>query len=155
MEDHLKALGLLVYLAAIKKSYLGNSKDIEANAQALEALRQALSKEYLCMISHCDSAFAVWSTLTSPAPQTTKYVEEESSGDESDQPCYMVQGNDSLEVISKTQLDDSARSLGDDYMDADTLNEELFIVCENLLEKYQLLKKKSFGLKEENKDLSS
>ena len=36
-------------------------------------------------------------------------------------------------------------------MDVDALNEELSIVCENLLEKYKLLKKKSFALKEENK----
>ena len=81
--------------------------------------------------------------LTSPKFQTTKYVEEESSGDESEQAYYMVQGNDSLEVNSNTQLD-SASSPGDDYIDADALNEELSIVCENLLEKYQVLKKKSF-----------
>ena len=48
----------------------------------------------------------------------------------------MVQGNDSLEVNSETQLDDSASSSGDDYVDADALNEELSLVCENLLEKY-------------------
>ena len=58
------------------------------------------------MISHCDSTFVVWNTLTSLALQTTKYVEEESSGGESEH-CYMVQGNDSLEVHSETQLDDS------------------------------------------------
>ena len=46
-------------------------------------------------------------------------MEEESSGDESDQPCYMVQGNDSLEVHSETQLDDSASSSDGDYIDAD------------------------------------
>jgi len=40
-------------------------------------------------------------------------------------------------------------------MDADGLNKELSIVCENLLKKYQVLKKKSFALKEENKCLSS
>ena len=65
-------------------------------------LRQTFSKKYLSMVSHCDSAFAVWSTLTSPALQTPKYVEDESSGNESDQACYMVQGNDSLEVNSDT-----------------------------------------------------
>ena len=90
------------------------------------------------MISHCDFAFALWNTLTSPKLQM-KYVEEKSSGDESDQHCYMIQGNDSLEVNSDTQLDDSASSSGDDYIDADALNEELFIVCEE----------------EENKNLSS
>ena len=81
-------------------------------------------------------------------------MEKESSG-ESEQACYMVQGNDSLEVNSETQLDDSASSSGDDYVDADTLNEELSIVCENLLQKYQLLKKKTFKLNNENEDLIS
>ena len=67
MSMYLKILGMQVYLATTKKSYLGNNKHLEANAQALETLRQALSKEYLSMVSHCDSAFAVWNTLTSPA----------------------------------------------------------------------------------------
>ena len=40
-------------------------------------------------------------------------------------------------------------------MDADVLNEELSIVCENLLSKYQVLKKKSLELKEENRNLFS
>ena len=39
ISAYLKALGLHVFLAAIKKSYLGNSNHIEANTQALEALR--------------------------------------------------------------------------------------------------------------------
>ena len=59
ISAYLKALGLHVYLATTRKSYLGNNKHIKANAQALQALRQALSKEYLCMVSHCDSAFKV------------------------------------------------------------------------------------------------
>ena len=67
----------------------------------------------------------------------------------------MVQGNDSLEVQSKTHLDDCASSSGDDYIDVDTLNEELSIICENLLAKYKVLKKKSLKIKEENKDLFS
>ena len=92
-----------VYLATTKKSYIGNNKHIEANAQALEALRRTLSKDYLMMVSHYNSAFAVWNTLTSPEFQTTKYVEKESSGEESEQACYMIQGNDSLEVNSDTQ----------------------------------------------------
>ena len=119
-----------VFLAATKKSYLGNSKHIEANTQALKALRTTLNKEYLMMISHCDSAFTVWNTLTSLALQTPNIMEEESSGGESEQHCYMVQENDSLEVNSETQLDDCASSSDDDYVDADTLNEELFIVCD-------------------------
>ena len=56
----------------------------------------------------------------------------------------MVQGNDSLEVNSDTHLDECASSsCSDDYVDVDALHEELSFVCENLLEKYQLLKKKN------------
>ena len=72
-----------------------------------------------------------------------------------EQTYYIVQGNDYLEVNSETHLDDCANSSGDDHMDVDALNEELSIFCENLLEKYKLLKKRSFALKEENKNLSS
>ena len=82
-------------------------------------------------------------------------MEKESSKDESEQRCYMVQGNDSLEVHSETQLDYYASSSGDDIIDADALNEELSIVYEKLLEKYKALKKKSFRLNKENKDLFS
>ena len=121
----------------------------------MHALRQTLSKENLSLISYCDSTFIVWNTLTSLKLQTTNYVEKESSGEESEQACYMVQANDSLEVHSETQLNDSASSSCDDHIDADALNEELSIVCENLLEKYQLLKKKTFKIKEKNKDLFS
>ena len=95
---YLKTIGLYVFLAATKKSYLGNSKHIEANARALTALRSTLNKEYLCLVSHCHSGFIVWNT-TSPALQKTNHVEMESSKDESEQRCYMVQGNNSLEVI--------------------------------------------------------
>ena len=38
MSMYLKTLGMHVYLATTKESYLGNSKHIEANAQALEDL---------------------------------------------------------------------------------------------------------------------
>ena len=44
MSMYLKTLGMHVYLAATKKSYLGNSKHIKTNAQALEALRCTLTK---------------------------------------------------------------------------------------------------------------
>ena len=45
MSWHLKSIGWKVYLTITKKSYLDNDKHIEANAQALEALRHTLSKE--------------------------------------------------------------------------------------------------------------
>ena len=87
MSMYLKTLGLHVFLTATKKSYLGYSKHIEANAQALTTLRSTLNKEYLMMVFNCDSAFAVWNTLTSPALQKTNHVEMESSGGESEQHC--------------------------------------------------------------------
>ena len=59
MSAYLKILRLHVYLATIKKSYIGNDKYLGANVQTLEALKQTLSKEYLSIVSHCDSAFAV------------------------------------------------------------------------------------------------
>jgi len=140
MSSYLKALELHIYLATTKKSYFDNNKYSEANAQALIALRQSLSKEHLSMISHCDFAFAVWNTLTSHKEQTTNVLEKESIVDESNQACFIVQGNDSLEVISDTHLDDSASSsIDDNAMDAHALNEELSIFCENLLSKYKAL----------------
>ena len=45
-----------------------------------------------------------------------KYVEEESSRDESDQPYYMVQENESLEVNTDTLLVDDTSSSCDDYL---------------------------------------
>ena len=81
MSMYLKILGLHVFLAATKKSYLDNSKHIEANAQTLEALRSTLNKEYLMMVSNCDSTFAVWNMLTSSKLQTPTIVEDESSGE--------------------------------------------------------------------------
>ena len=39
MSAYLKVLGLHVYLATTKKSYFGNDKYLEANTQAIDALR--------------------------------------------------------------------------------------------------------------------
>ena len=59
MSAYLKALRLHVYLATTKKSHFGNDKYLGANAQAINALKQTLSKEQLFIISHYDSAFIV------------------------------------------------------------------------------------------------
>ena len=42
MSAYLKTLGLYVYFAITKKSYVGNDKYLGANAQALEALKHTL-----------------------------------------------------------------------------------------------------------------
>ena len=59
MSTYLKSLGLHVYLATTKKSYLDNAKYIEVNTQALESLRHTLNKNNLSIVSHCDFAFTV------------------------------------------------------------------------------------------------
>jgi len=54
----------------------------------------------------------------------TNKIEREFSGDESDQAYFMVQGNDSLKIISDTQLDNSASySYDENNLDAHALNE--------------------------------
>ena len=92
MSMYLKTLGLHVFLAATKKCYLGNCIHIGANAQALEAIRSTLSKEYLLHVSNIDSAFAVWNMLTTTTTTSELQLQiqpEESSG-ESDSQCFMV-----------------------------------------------------------------
>ena len=80
----------------------------------------------MSIISHFDSAFAVWNTLISHKEQASNISERESIGDESDQACYMVQENDSLEVTLDSHLDDCTSSFNNDNaMDAYVLNEEL------------------------------
>ena len=44
MNAYLKSLGLYVYLATAKKSYVGNDKYLEANAQAMDAIKKNLAK---------------------------------------------------------------------------------------------------------------
>ena len=106
MSCYLKILGLHVFLAATKKCYLGNRIHIWANAQALEAIRSTLSREHLLLVSNIDSAFAVWNLLTTTTTSKLQLpIQPEESSGESESQCFMIQGNDSLEVQSETQLD--------------------------------------------------
>ena len=108
-------------------------------------------------VSNLDSAFAVWNKLTTTTTSKLQLqIQPEESSGESDSQCYTVQGNDSLEVHSETHLDDDGdASSSNDYIDAHALNEELSIVCEKLIEKYNILKKKTCALNKENEKLSS
>ena len=114
-----------VFLAATKRCYLGDRNHIGANAQALEAIRSTLSKDYLIRVSNFDSAFAVWNLLTTTITTSELQLSiqpEESSG-ESESQCFMVQGNDSLEVQSESLLDaNDASSSCDDIVDPHALN---------------------------------
>ena len=74
---YLKTLGLHVYLAITKESFPNDSKHIETNAQALEAIRSTLNKDYLMLVSNFDSVFAVWNKLTSSELQMPNIMEDE------------------------------------------------------------------------------
>ena len=107
-------------------------------------------------VSNIDSAFVVWNKLTTTNTSKLQLpIQPEESSGESDSQCFMVQGNDSLEVHSETHLDDNddCASSSNDYVDPHALNEELSLVCEKLIEKYNILKKKSLGINNENKNL--
>ena len=140
MSCHLKTLGHKVYHFTTKESYPNDSKHRKANALAFKTLRASLDKDLLYVFAHYDSAFAVWSILTSP--ELSKIIDKmrRSRRDKSDEHYFMVQGNDSLEVQSETQLDASSSSYCNECMDAQALNDELAKNCENLISKYKLLK---------------
>ena len=76
MSAYLKTLGLHVYLATTKKSYVDNGKNLEANTQAMEALRHTLSKDDFSLISHHDSAFAVWNIFDLSRATNDKFYRE-------------------------------------------------------------------------------
>ena len=133
MSSYFKALGLHVYLVTTKKSYIENGKYLETNAQAMIALKQTLNNDYLSKVANCDFTFVVWNTLISLEEQASNYMERESSEDGSNQTYFIVQGNDSLQVILEFNLDDCASTSNDnDSIDAHMLNNELALFCEDL-----------------------
>ena len=78
MSMYLKGLGIHVYLAAIKDSYVNNIKYIEANSKAIHALKSALNDEYLFRVSNIDSAFVVWNIITSLGEKDLYYAGSDS-----------------------------------------------------------------------------
>ena len=100
MSLYLKALGIHVYFATIKDAYCLNGKHLDANTKVIHALKSTLNDEYLSMVSNFDSAFVVWNTLVSLDEQKQYYAGSDSD-DRSDASniCYMVQRDNSLEVI--------------------------------------------------------
>jgi len=62
---YLKTLGIHVYLAKIKESYIVNGKYHEANIEAIHALKLTLNDDYLFRVSNFVSAFIVRNTLSS------------------------------------------------------------------------------------------
>ena len=74
MSSYLKALDYIFILPPPRNHILkmANDKYLEDNVQALIVLRKPLSKEQLSMVSHCDSTFTVWNTLSSLKEQPSK-----------------------------------------------------------------------------------
>jgi len=137
MSMYLKALGIHVYLATIKDSYINDSKYIEANAKALHVLKSTLNDDYLSRVSNIDSAFVVWNTLTSLGEKDLYYAGSDSDvGSDTSNKCYMVQGDNPLEVTTESEVDDNDMSY-----------DELSTFCKLLLEKYDMMKKENKNLK--------
>ena len=91
MSLYLKALGIHVYLAITKDSYVNNSKNNEANAKALHALRSTLNDAYLSRVANLDLAFVVWNTLISLGENEQYYAGSDSDvGSDASNLCYMV-----------------------------------------------------------------
>ena len=109
---YLKALDIYVYLATIKNSYFVNGKHLEANAEVIHALKSTLNDEYLSRVSNFDSAFVVWNTLVSLGEQKQYYAGSDSDdGSDASNLCYMVQGDNPLEVNSESELDEELTCL--------------------------------------------
>ena len=76
-------------------------------------------------------AFVVWNTLCSIGEQVSNEKESDSDGgSDASNMCYMVQGDDPLELNSESEVDE----------DIDMSYDELASFCQKLLQKYDLLK---------------
>ena len=135
---YLKALGYHVYLATTNNAYCLDGKNFEANTKALHALKSTLNDDYLSRISNFDSTFVVWNTLTSLGEKDLYYAGSDSDvGSNTSNMCYMVQGDDPLEVNFEFELEE----------DIDMPYDELASLYQKLLEKYELLKKEKDSFK--------
>ena len=107
MSLYLKGLGIHVYFVTTRDSYCLNGKNIEANAKALHALRSTLNDDYLCRVANLDSAFVVWNTIISLGEQEQYYAGSDSNVEsEASNVCYMVYGDNPLEVNSESELEE-------------------------------------------------
>ena len=104
MSLYLKGLGIHVYLATIKDSYVNNSKYIEANSKAIHALKSALNNDYLSRVANLDSAFVVWNTILSLGEKEQYYAGSDSDIEsDASNVCYMVQGDNPHEVNTESR----------------------------------------------------
>jgi len=133
MLMYLKALGIHFYFTTIKDSYCLNGKHLEANSKALHALRSTLNDEYLSSVANFDSVFVVWNTIVSLGEQKQYYAGSNSNdGSDASNMCYMVQGDNPLEVNFESKLDE----------DVDMSYDDLASFCQNYLKNMMCLKRK-------------
>ena len=139
MSLYLKALGIHAYLATTNNDYCSNSKYIEANAKALHALKCTLNDDYLSRVSNIESAFVAWNIITSLGEKDLYYAGSDSDvGSDTSNKCYMVQGDNPLEVTSESEDEDATMSY-----------DELNSFCQLLLERYDIIKKENKNLKKD------
>jgi len=137
MSLFLKALGFSVYLATTNNDYCLHGKNIEANTKALNALKSTLNDDYLCRVANVESAFVAWNIITSLGEKDSYYAGSDSDvGSDTSNKCYMVQGDDPLEVNSESDDEDINMSY-----------DELNSLCQLLLERYDIIKKENKNLK--------
>ena len=111
MSLYLKTLGYHVYLAITKNDYCLNGKNFEANAKALHALKSTLNDEYLSRVFNIDSAFVAWNIITSLGEKDLYYARSDSDvGSDTSNKCYMVQGDNPLEVTTESEVDEDNMS---------------------------------------------
>ena len=104
---YLKTLGIHVYFVTIKDSYFLNDKHLNANVKVIHALKSTLNDDYLSRVSNIESTFVAWNTLCSLGEQTPNEKESDSDdGSDAFNMCYMVQGDDPLEVNSESEVDE-------------------------------------------------
>ena len=103
-----------------------NGKHLEVNTKALHALKSTLNDDYLCRDANLDLAFVVWNTLIPLGEQKQYYTGSDlDDGNDVSNLCYMVQGDNPLEVNSESELDE----------DVDMSYDELALFCQQILEK--------------------
>ena len=107
MSLYLKALGFHVYLAITNNAYCLNGKNFKANAKALHALKSTLNDDYLSRVANIDSTFVAWNTLISLGENDLYYAGSDSDvGSDVSNKCYMVQGDNPLEVSTESEVED-------------------------------------------------
>ena len=101
-------------------------------------MKSILNDDYLSRVANIDSAFVAWNIITSLGEKDLYYAGSDSDvGSDVSNKCYMIQGDNPLEVTTESEVDE----------DVDMFYDELTSFCQQLLEKYDMLKKNNKNLK--------